>query len=119
MELLKSFGSDIQNYPRGHAFSIISLLYAKSSTKEIVIVKDDDEEADNNDITKDMIAIINEEFRPFTISLLYDVQNKTLKDIAPFVQDYKTMGGKPTTYVCENFACSPPVNDMESFRKLL
>lgn len=114
IHLLKSFGNDIQYYTRGYSFSMMAILYTKSQAKEIVVVSDS-----SNDMAKVMIDIINEEFRPFTNTLLYSSQNKMLKDIAPFIEDYNTIDGKATAFVCENFACKAPITDVEEFRRLL
>jgi uncharacterized protein YyaL (SSP411 family) len=37
----------------------------------------------------------------------------------PYVAAMKPVDGKPTAYVCENFACQAPVNTPEALRALL
>jgi uncharacterized protein YyaL (SSP411 family) len=113
-ELLKAFAGNINDYPRAYSFSLISLLFIQEKSKEIVIVSER-----SNDETEKIIDIINGEFRPFTISMLYSSENKNIAGIAPFIADYKSVNGKPTAYVCENFSCQAPVTDSELFKQML
>ena len=106
----EAFGSSIAQFARGHSFFLSALLYAKSKSKEIVIVGNEKQEASG------MVNIIREEFRPFTSSILYSDAHSDLKDLAPFVENYKAIEGKPTAYVCENFACQAPITDNSLFR---
>ena len=112
--ILRTFSSSIGNYPAGHSFSLLVLLYFNSKSNEIVIAADS-----NNEKTKEMIDIINNKFSPFTVSLLYSNENKDIERIVPIVSEYKTINGKPTAYMCENYSCSAPVNDIGLLKKLL
>ncbi|MCX7921982.1 MAG: thioredoxin domain-containing protein [Clostridia bacterium] len=113
-EMFKVFGNSFQRAPRGYAFSLTALMFAQSRAKDIVIVGN----ADYND-TKEMLDIIRENFRPFTISLLYSDDTNELRTIAPFVENYRSIEGKPTAYVCENFTCQSPITDTGEFRDIL
>ena len=42
-----------------------------------------------------------------------------LERVAPYVADHRTMDGKPTAYVCKDYACRAPVTDREALRALL
>lgn len=114
LALLKSFSHNIKNYPRAYSFSLIALLFAQSSTKEIVVVTDK-----NNHESQNMINIIHEEFRPFTHSVLLDNENKDIEKIIPIISNYKSINGMSTAYVCENYSCQAPVTDSELFRNML
>lgn len=113
-QLLKAFDNSINDYPRGYSFAIISLLFTQSESKEIVIVGDK-----RNNETQEMIDIIDEEFRPFTISMLYSAENKNIEKLAPFISDYKSINGKSTAYICQNFSCQAPVTDSKLFKQIL
>jgi len=106
----ETFGGNIKSFPSGHCFFLSAFLFANSKIKEVVIVGKDNLESSN------MINIIREEFRPFTLSLFYSDAYSDLKDLAPFVENYKTIEGKTTAYICQDFTCQDPITDISSFR---
>jgi uncharacterized protein YyaL (SSP411 family) len=92
----------------------MALLFAESGSKEVVIVTDKiTEEAG------EMIRFLQEEFSPFTLSLVYSRDNETIKELAPFISEYQPVNGKPTAYICENFSCQAPITDCELLEKSL
>lgn len=109
----KTFGRSIERFARGHSFFLSALLFAKSKSKEVVVVGNETLEANS------MVSIIREDFRPFTQSMFYSNKHEDLKDLAPFIENYKTVEGKTTAYVCENFACQAPITDDTQFRNAI
>jgi uncharacterized protein YyaL (SSP411 family) len=71
--------------------------------------------------TKTMLRAVRERYLPNTILLLADggshqlAMAKRLK----FLADMKPLNGKATAFVCENFACRAPTNDLATLRKML
>lgn len=112
--ILKSFGRSVQNYPKGYSYALTALLFIQEAGKEIVIVSDKAGEE-----TKKMTDIINEEFRPFAVSLLYIRENKDIVKLVPFISDYKSVDGKPAAFICEKFSCQAPVTDSVKFKQML
>jgi uncharacterized protein YyaL (SSP411 family) len=108
-----TFGRSIERFARGHSFFLTSLLFAKSKSKEVVIVGNENMELSN------MVNIIREDFRPFTLSMFYSNKHEDLKELAPFIENYKPVEGKTTAYVCENFACQAPITDNLAFRNAI
>lgn len=108
-----TFGRSIERFARGHSFFLSALLFAKSKSKEVVIVGNENLEESS------MVSIIREDFRPFTLSMFYSNKHTDLIDLAPFIENYKTVEGKTTAYVCENFACQAPITDNSLFRNAI
>jgi uncharacterized protein len=111
---LRTFGGNVQRSPRGHAFMLTAFLFSQVKTKEVVIIESKEEQ-----VNKEMLEALRENFRPFTVSLVYSDITNELKTIVPFVEEYKTVDNKTTAYVCENFACQSPVTDSGQFRQML
>ena len=42
-----------------------------------------------------------------------------IEQIVPFVKNQTAMEGKATAYVCENYICNQPVNNIEDFEKMI
>lgn len=110
----KTFGNSIERAPRAYSFMLTSLLFAKSGTKEVVLVGNVDYR--DSDL---MLKVISENFRPFIVSVYYSEENEDLKKVIPFLENYKPINGKTTAYVCENFACQAPTTDIGQFREFL
>lgn len=112
-ELLNAFGHSIQNYPRGYSFSLTALQFAQSQTQEIVIV------SEKKDSARAMLDIINEEYRPFTVTMLRSNETKDIEKLAPFVAGYSAIDGKATAYICTNYSCKAPITDIDVFKNEL
>ena len=56
-----------------------------------------------------MLAEINRRFMPNKVVVgMSDPSNPPLKD-SPLLEQRTMVGGEPTAYVCENYACQLPV----------
>ena len=64
--------------------------------------------------TKAMINEINSTYLPFSTVIL-NTGDKNLNSINPEIKDHKQMEGKTTAYICENFNCKKPTNDLKKF----
>jgi uncharacterized protein YyaL (SSP411 family) len=51
--------------------------------------------------------------------MFYSNKHEDLKELAPFIENYKAVEGKTTAYVCENFACQAPITDNSVFRNAI
>jgi uncharacterized protein len=70
--------------------------------------------------TKALIAERNRHFLPNAITIL--VSDKTRDRLAerlPFVRDMRPIDGGAAAYVCENYTCRLPVNDVSALAGLL
>lgn len=110
----KTFGNDISAYPMGYSHTLTALMFALSKTKEIIVVGEDDlKEAQS------FLNVVNEGYRPFTVSMYYDDSLDMIQHLIPFISNYTAVNGQTTAYVCENFSCSYPVTDVGKLRELL
>ena len=64
--------------------------------------------------TRSMLRLVHERFIPNKILLLVDdgEAQKQLARWLPFVGNMGRRGGRATIYVCENYACRLPTNDL-------
>jgi uncharacterized protein YyaL (SSP411 family) len=68
-----------------------------------------------------MLRLIHERYLPNAIVILADggESQKTLARLLPFLETVKPVGGKATAYVCVNYACQLPTNDIDKMIALL
>ena len=66
-----------------------------------------------------LLNIINQGFRPFTVSLYNNPDSESLNNLIPFVSNYSTIDGKAAAYICKNFTCNQPVTDVVNLKEML
>ena len=109
-KLFNSFGGSVKASPMGHSFFLSSVLFAISSTKEVVVL-------DNKfDIRNEFINAINKNYNPFTTVIYAAAGDEETTKVIPFINNYNTINGKTSAYICENHACKEPVIDVNSFK---
>ncbi|MGI6050222.1 MAG: thioredoxin domain-containing protein, partial [Acetivibrionales bacterium] len=116
-KILQCFSSSIASHPIAYAYSLMALLYGSSESQEIVILSKKEEEA------KPFIDIINSDFRPFTVSLLYMTGDEELLENAPFIESYiksyQASDENTLAYICEKGACKAPVSNYNDYKALI
>ena len=113
-QLIKTFAETVNNYPFGYTQFLCALDFALGPTKEIVIAGEP-----GSDDTKQILKEIRKRFLPGKVIILHPERDKTIEAIIGLVKEQKTIDGKATAYICENYACKAPANDMNRIVKLL
>ncbi len=112
--MIKIFSGTVSNSPTAFSQFLNGLDFAFGLSKEIVIVgnKGDAE-------TKKMLNLIQSKFIPGKILLVKDPNKEDIAEIAEFTKNQKMIGGKITVYICENYICKMPVNDLKKLKEHL
>jgi len=116
-EYFKTFGQELSSGPSAYAQSLTALDFAIGPSREIVLVgqKDDPQ-------TSAMLKSLYERFIPNKVVLLRSLSDEAARDIialVPFVENQQALGGRTTAYVCKNYHCEFPTNDIRQFEQLL
>ena len=71
--------------------------------------------------TRTMLRSIHDRYLPNAIVILADggKSQRALAKLLPFLETIKPVGGKATAYVCVNYACQLPTNDIDKMTALL
>lgn len=112
---LSAFAKTVQNYPSAHAFYLVAVELATMPARELVVVGRDTDPT----FTKAMKDLAHG-FHPFLTTLFVSdtPEGRKLLDLVPFAKDYPIRNDKTTFYLCENFACQAPTNELEDVLKL-
>lgn len=110
---LRSVSTQMENYPTGLTNWLIALDYLLNPPKEVAISGSLGEE-----ITKRMLRIISETYRPDIIVALQPA-GKDYSEMIPLLKDRIQLEGETTAYVCKNFTCDLPTSDPEKLRMIL
>jgi uncharacterized protein YyaL (SSP411 family) len=115
-QTIHAFDSLIERAPTAVPQMLVDLDFALSNPKEIVVAG----RLGAQDTTE-MLAAIQRHYIPNRIVLLADGGDgqRFLSQRVPLIADVKMIGNRATAYVCENFACQLPTNDLRKFEALL
>jgi uncharacterized protein YyaL (SSP411 family) len=115
-KILKAFSETIEKSPEAHTQFISSFDFIIGPSFEIVIVGDKD-----SDETKKIIAGANSIFVPNKVVILKTSESKEpeITRIAHYTKDMQIINDKPTIYICSNFECKSPTNNIKEILKLL
>lgn len=70
--------------------------------------------------TQALLRCINSFYLPNKVLIVHSPDSKTfLSRQLSVLSSMKREGGKATAYVCENYSCSAPVNEVEKLRRLI
>ncbi|KIL39490.1 hypothetical protein SD70_19585 [Gordoniibacillus kamchatkensis] len=114
-EQIRAFAGAVSSYPSGHALFLIALDFAYGEPMEIIIAGAPDA-AD----TEAMIRAVHRQFVPNALLVLHPPGEAGAETSAviPMVQDKRMLGGRATAYVCRDFSCQEPTNDVEDLSSL-
>jgi len=111
----RSFSKQVTQNPSAYTMLLSAFDFAIGPSYEAVIVGDP-----KNADTKEMLTALNQKFIPNKITLfLSDREETALSAIAQFTENFVSIDGKATAYVCSNFQCELPTTDIGQMLKLL
>jgi uncharacterized protein YyaL (SSP411 family) len=111
-DYLQSVGDNLVQYPQFFGHALGTLDFALSASKEIAIVG-----SLQQDDTQALLDTVNARYLPNSVlaCMSEDIQDK----IVPLLADRSAKEGHATAYVCQNFACQPPVTRVEELSRLI
>ena len=112
--LAKAFSSHEEGTPSQNTMFLTALDFFIGPAYEIVIVGDP-----NSKETEKVLHAIRTRFVPNKVMLLKKENDTRLENLAGFTKDMKTIAGKTTAYICQNFVCSKPMTDINEVSKIL
>ncbi|MDO8730785.1 MAG: thioredoxin domain-containing protein [Candidatus Omnitrophota bacterium] len=103
-KLMETFGAQVSRQPSAFPQLLIALDFGIGPSREIVIAGPPKDPG-----TKQMLRLIRGPFSP----------NQVVTFHPPGKEGFSMLEGKPTAYVCENYACNLPTNRLEKLKELL
>jgi len=108
---IRAFSEDVNRAPTGYTLMLTGFMFDTQNSKEIVIVGD----SRNRNTTK-FLHTIRASYAPHKVLLFKDtsVSENRLEQLANWTSTQNSINGKPTAYVCKNFACNQPTSDIQT-----
>jgi uncharacterized protein YyaL (SSP411 family) len=113
--ILAAFGDEIARAPMAHAMSLLAHDVLTGPATEIVL------SGDASDPAFAALATIARQRRPPATVILLNpcTPDPPIATISNYAALQPPIDGKPTAYICRDFACELPVTDAEAFGKRL
>jgi uncharacterized protein YyaL (SSP411 family) len=114
--VFRTFSGRIAEHPTSMPQMLVALDFHLAKPVQIVLAGDPAAEA-----TKQFLHAAHRPYLPNRIVMGADggEGQALLASHAKFIEGMKPLNGKPTAYVCRNYACQQPTNDLEEFRRQL
>ncbi len=115
-QVLDAFSRRIQQSPASLSAMLIALDFWIGPTQEIVIAGDR-----RRQDTKEMLRLIHGKFLPNTVILFHETgqAGEAIEKMVPFLKGQTAIDDKVTVYVCKNYVCKQPVNEVDALETLL
>ncbi|MGQ9722161.1 MAG: thioredoxin domain-containing protein [Candidatus Jordarchaeum sp.] len=115
-QIMRTFSRTVSRTPMGYTQLMVGLDFALGPSFEVVIAGNT-----KTDDTKTMLRALREKFIPNKVVLFVpsDVKSPEITGIAEFTKNQKSIEGKATAYVCQNYACKSPTTDIGKMLEFL
>ena len=112
----QAFHGSVSQMPSAYTQLMAAADFAIGLSYEVVIAGD----LEASD-TREMLRAIRRLFLPNKVVILHPTDRKppSIEDIAPFIKDHSSINGKATAYVCSDYNCQLPTNEINTMLKLL
>jgi uncharacterized protein YyaL (SSP411 family) len=115
-QTIAAFAKQLEAAPSSMPQMLVALSWARSKPKQIVIAGKTDDTATNA-----MLREVHRHFLPHRLLILADAGpgQQFFAERVEFMKNVGKIDNKPTAYVCENFVCQLPTNDLKTLANLL
>ncbi len=113
---LRALSPKMASQPIAVPRMLVALQYSQAVKWEVVIAGDP-----KSELTRAFLQKLRTSFRPHTIVLLVDSEatREKLAKYFPAVGSMREIDDKPTAYVCQDYTCQLPTNELAKFSELL
>jgi uncharacterized protein YyaL (SSP411 family) len=112
----RTLSHEVRRAPQAHTHLLSALDLALGPSFETVICGDS-----RSDDTQRMLRALDTHFLPYNVVVFRpaETEHPEIAEIAPFTKFQTCVDGKPTAYVCQNYACSVPTTDTAEMLRML
>lgn len=115
-QLIGAASGTVRTYPASYTQLLGAVDFLIGPSREIVIAGDP-----ALTDTREMIKTVQRKFLPNKVLLFHPAGPDAgrLVELVPFVKNMLPRYGRPTAYVCKNFACQAPITDINKLEPIL
>nr|MDO8081017.1 thioredoxin domain-containing protein [Candidatus Freyarchaeota archaeon] len=115
-QITRTFSQAVSRTPEGYTQLMVALDFAIGPSYEVVIAG-----GSQADDAKTMLKALREKFIPNKVVLFLpsEAESPEITRLAEFTKYQKSIDGKATAYVCQNYSCKFPTTDIEKMLESL
>ncbi|MEE9393851.1 MAG: thioredoxin domain-containing protein [Planctomycetota bacterium] len=116
-DTLDHYSGNLAPNPMAYPFMLMALDFSVGPSREIVLAGP----AESSGLIA-MKKAVHRRFIPNKVLAFHSSDTraaKAIEGLVPFIKEQGSIDGKATAYVCENYACQLPSNDLEKLIELL
>jgi len=115
-QTIAAFAKELENAPGSMPQMVLALSWSRLKPKQVVIAGNADDAE-----TRAMLREVHRHLVPHEVLILADgsTGQKFFADHVEFMKGVGKIDNKATAYVCENFVCQLPTNDLKKLADLL
>ncbi|MBN2088741.1 thioredoxin domain-containing protein [candidate division KSB1 bacterium] len=115
-KMIQIFINEIKLAPLAYTEFLNGLYFTSGLSQEIIITGDL-----NSTDTKDMVKVLAQNFLPNKVILFRPAfeENPPITILADFTRFHHPVNNRATIYICQDFQCQKPTNDIQEMQKLL
>ncbi len=105
--VLRAFATQVRHHPIGATMFLCGVDFALSGGRSVIVAGEPDQPD-----TEAMLAAVRGTYAPTTVLHLRTTDNaRDLAALVPFTAHLAPVEDRATAWLCENYACSPPITD--------
>ena len=105
--VLRAFATQVRHHPIGSTMFLCGVDFALSGGRSVIVAGEPDQPD-----TEAMLAAVRRTYAPTTVLHLRTSDNaRDLAALVPFTAHLAPVEDRATAWLCENYACSPPITD--------
>jgi uncharacterized protein YyaL (SSP411 family) len=105
--VLRAFATQVRHHPIGSTMFLCGVDFALSGGRSVIVAGEPDQPD-----TEAMLAAVRGTYAPTTVLHLRTTDNaRDLAALVPFTAHLAPLEDRATAWLCENYACSPPITD--------
>ncbi|KJR41638.1 protein of unknown function DUF255 [Candidatus Magnetoovum chiemensis] len=114
-KISQAFSNAVNQTPTAFTYLLCAIVFAIEPSYEIVITG---QTASKN--TKEMLRALRTHFIPNKVTLFKQENkiNQDIEEIVKYIETYQPINNKTTAYICSNYTCNEPTNDISKIIEL-
>ncbi|WMW65089.1 thioredoxin domain-containing protein [Nitratidesulfovibrio liaohensis] len=105
--VLRAFATQVRHHPIGSTMFLCGVDFALGGGRSVIVAGEPDQPD-----TEAMLAAVRGTYAPTTVLHLRTTDNaRDLAALVPFTAHLAPLEDRATVWLCENYACSPPITD--------